>query len=177
MAGFIAMREKRKESRSAQDHVTIAYRMNINLKDTIMITNFEEYTKELTENERDFILPVLVKVLRARTTKERVITNKQIVENLEEKLNLITSEPRVRKMINVIRMTGLVIGLIATGKGYYCTKSEEALKVYIESLEQRISSMESLKEQMHYHLRMLKNGQETSEVKSEQGNLGFVECP
>jgi len=140
-----------------------------------MITNFEEYTKELSENERDFILPILVKVLRARTSPDQVITNKEMVEKLWDIKKLKTSEPRVRKIINVIRMTGMAIGLIATGRGYYCTQSETELLNYIESLEQRIASIEVVKDQMHYHLRMMRNKQQTNDVNSN--NNGFVECP
>lgn len=139
-----------------------------------MITNFEEYTKELTENERDFIMPILVKVLRARR-KDNQITNGEMVSKLWEKFNLKTSEPRIRKIISVIRNTGLVVGLIGTAKGYYSTNNKQEILDYIETMEQRKESISMVIDQMHYHLRMLNNNQQTNEVKSSEN--GFIECP
>ena len=132
-----------------------------------MINNFEDYTHELTENERDFILPVLVKVLRARTSKESIITNPEMVDKLDSKLGLKTSEPRIRKIISVIRKTGLIVGLIGTSRGYYTTNNPTEIQKHIDSLHQRRNSIDQLIDQMDYHLRMVNNNQVTNEVKSE----------
>jgi hypothetical protein len=137
-----------------------------------MITNFEEYTKELTENERDFILPILVKVIRART-KDNPISNPVIVKNLQDKFNIKTSEPRIRKIIACIRTTGLIVRLVGTSKGYHSTNDRQEILDYIETMEQRKSAISLVIDQMHYHLRMLNNNQQTNEVSSN----GFIECP
>lgn len=115
-----------------------------------MIINFEEITKELNQYEHDVIVPILIKVLKVRIGKARAITNKEIIKQLKEKLNIKTSGPRIRKMIHFIRITGVVTRLIATSKGYYVSNSKDEMTKYINSLHQRISSIDQIIHQLEY---------------------------
>lgn len=114
-----------------------------------MITNFEEITKELNQHEHDVIVPILIKVLRQRVGKDRAITNRTIVSELK-KMNIKTSSPRIRKMIHFIRITGTVTRLIATSKGYFVPRTKAQLEKYIESLHQRVNSINEIIKQLEF---------------------------
>ncbi len=99
-----------------------------------MINGFDEQTEPLTEYEETQILPQIVRGLRQKIGKAMSVTNKSIVEGMKRNLGLKITEPRVRKIINHIRIHDLVPCLIATSQGYYVAESEQELKDYEESL-------------------------------------------
>lgn len=99
-----------------------------------MIQGFDEQTEPLTEYEETQILPQIVRGLRQKIGKAMSVTNKSIVEGMKRNLGLKITEPRVRKIINHIRIHDLVPCLIATSQGYYVAESEQELKDYEESL-------------------------------------------
>lgn len=109
-----------------------------------MIKNFEEETKPLTEYEETILLPVFVSALSKRKGKDAAITNAQIVRSLQERKYKI-SDTRTRKIINHIRINGLVDGIIATSDGYYVATSEQELLDYEESLEGRESAIRAVR--------------------------------
>lgn len=117
-----------------------------------MITNFEELTEELTEQELNRIVPALIRGLRTKIGKENTITNKQMKEGLEEICNIKTTEPRIRKMIQYIRISGSIERLIATSKGYYISNDVQELKDYLESLMQRADSIMLTAKQIQFQL-------------------------
>ena len=49
--------------------------------------------------------------------------------------------PRIRKIINYLRIQGYVPGLCATGSGYYIAANKEEYIEYIASFSKRVSSM------------------------------------
>lgn len=118
-----------------------------------MINGFEEYTKELNDKEKNEILPILIKVLKARVGKNIAITNKEIVKKLKEVSGIKTTEPRIRKIINAIRMTGAVERLIATSRGYYVSNDPNEIETYIESLIQRAESIQAIANQLNFQLK------------------------
>ena len=86
----------------------------------IMITNFEEFTSELTEDELKLINP-LISGLKSKT-KENPIKADAIVIGMnnfakEKGLPKIT-DARLRKIVNYIRSNG-VLPKITTSKRYY----------------------------------------------------------
>lgn len=115
-----------------------------------MITNFEEITKELNQYEHDVIVPILIKVLSVRKGKARAITNGKIIIGLKQKFNIKTSGPRIRKMIHFIRITGVVTRLIATSKGYHRAERKTEMTDYINSLHQRVDSINQIISQLEY---------------------------
>lgn len=119
-----------------------------------MLKNFEFETQPLTDYEAKTLLPVFVWCLNCKVGKAKAITNSQIVAGMK-KNGYKVSDARVRKIINHIRLNGLVTGLIATSEGYYIATSETELAEYVESLLGRItaisavySSMKKQKQQM-----------------------------
>ena len=102
-----------------------------------MITNFEYITKDLTEQEKSLV-NILIKGF-SNHKKENPIKEPEIVNKLEEKGIKITGA-RLRKLCNLIRVTGM-IPLIATSKGYYVSYDQIEIKKQIKSLEERAASI------------------------------------
>ena len=110
-----------------------------------MINGFEEQTEPLTEYEEQQLLPQIIRGLSLKVGKENAVTNGAIVRGMKANLNLRTTEPRVRKIINHIRTNDLVPCLIATSQGYYIAESEQELKDYEESLLGREEAIRSVR--------------------------------
>jgi len=108
-----------------------------------MIEGFETETAELTDYEKDTLLPLLVKGLNSKIGVENAITNGQIVRSMTEKGYKITSV-RVRKIINYIRIKHLVYNLLSSSKGYYRSNDPEEIKKYVKSLMQRSTAIEEV---------------------------------
>jgi hypothetical protein len=107
-----------------------------------MITNFEEITKELTEDEKKLV-PVIIKGLSTKT-KDNPIKGADIVSAINENKDRygikLFSEPRLRKIINFIRSEG-ILPVMGTSNGYYCTMDRAELESQIESLTQRAEAI------------------------------------
>jgi len=104
-----------------------------------MITNFEKLTFELTENEMK-IVPLLIRGFKNYTEKNPIkepdIVKRFNDRNSEVKLTGV----RLRKIVNYIRVNGL-LPLIATSKGYYVSYNKEIILSQIKSLNQRAISI------------------------------------
>lgn len=120
-----------------------------------MINNFEKYTHELTDMEIKIIVPAIIRGLENKIGKKKAITNKQMIQGLKNISNIITTAPRIRKMIHHIRITGLIERLIATSKGYYISNNPEELILYIESLIQRSESINLIAKQLDYQTKLM----------------------
>ncbi len=101
-----------------------------------MINNFDKYTESLTDFERDKVLPLLIAGLRTKVGKDAAVSNRYMVSKLKER-GVKVSGARIRKLINYIRIRGLIPRLVASSKGYYVSESKEEIRTYIESLRQR----------------------------------------
>ena len=106
-----------------------------------MLNNFEDITHELTLEEKNTILPIIVNGLNLCIGKSKAYTNKQIVDAVNGKYNIKLNGPRLRKLIQYIRINDLVPLLVATSKGYYVSEDKEEIRDYIHSLEQRLHSI------------------------------------
>lgn len=87
-----------------------------------MIKGFENETKPLTNYEQDILLPVVVKGLKGKIGVANAVSNSHICKSLSAAGYDVT-EVRIRKIINHIRVNGLVFFLIASGKGYYIAEN------------------------------------------------------
>lgn len=108
-----------------------------------MLTNFEDITQELSEDELS-IVPVLILGFQNRT-KENPIKAPDVVIKVNEYLRannykIKLTEPRLRKIVNHIR-TNALLSLIATSNGYYVSNDRQEILNQIESLEQRANSI------------------------------------
>ena len=98
--------------------------------------NFEEITHEITDEEKQ-IAEDLCQILKKKTGKNNALTNKDLRLHLEVSFNKHVTGPRLRKVIQFIRLNGLLNGLIATSSGYWITEDPEELNSWIESMKER----------------------------------------
>jgi len=117
-----------------------------------MITSFEDQTHELTQYEKEVLLPLMIAGFNTKVGVEKCITNPEICRALKEKGYEI-SEPRVRKLVFYIRHNNLVPKLIASSKGYWIATDKTEISTWINSLEGRISA---LQETLEYAQKMIK---------------------
>jgi hypothetical protein len=107
-----------------------------------MITNFEDFTEDLTPDEKALLKP-LTKGLETKT-KDNPIKAPEIIKAMNtfaKSKGLTTlSEPRLRKLINHIRVNG-IMPVIATSKGYYVSYDKQEILDQITSLTQRANSI------------------------------------
>lgn len=121
-----------------------------------MIKGFNSETAPLTEQEEKEILPIVLQGLKKKIGKANAVTNRTIVQ----RLNIAghqTSEPRIRKIINHIRMTDLLPGLIATSGGYFIATSEAELLDYEQSLLGREDAIKQVRLAIARQRRILYN--------------------
>ena len=108
-----------------------------------MIEGFEKQTKELTDYERNILLPIMCRCFKNHRGKENAITNSLICEKMTAK-GYDVSEVRVRKIINQIRTYHLVPRLMATNQGYYITDDLAELNTYLQSLIGRRNAIQEV---------------------------------
>ena len=109
-----------------------------------MITNFEEVTNELTNEEMELI-PMAIHGFR-QYKKNNPIKAELIVKRMNEYLEskgikTRLTQPRLRKMVNYIRTNGL-IPLIATSQGYFTSDNPTDIMDQIKSLTERANSIQ-----------------------------------
>lgn len=120
-----------------------------------MLNGFENETAPLTDYERNALLPVIICGLQSKFGKESAVKNGYIVKALRAQGYELT-EARVRKIINHIRVNGLVIGLIATSEGYYIAKTRKELSDYVNSLRGREEAIRVVRISMERQMEMFK---------------------
>lgn len=116
-----------------------------------MLQGFQQQTEPLTDYERDTLLPVIVRGLANKFGEARAITNTAITKAMRGAGYQLT-EARLRKIINHIRITGMIRWLIATSKGYYIATSVDEMRQYIESLRGREDAIRAVRESMERQL-------------------------
>lgn len=116
-----------------------------------MIQGFDTQTEPLNEYERDTLLPVICRGLMTKVGEKMAITNTAITKAMKGAGYQLT-EARLRKIINHIRINGLVKWLIATSKGYYIATSPEEVRQYIGSLQGREQAIRAVRLSMEQQL-------------------------
>ena len=104
-----------------------------------MIQGFSEQTKPLTDYEDKVILPLIVQGLHGKVGKYKACK---------------IDSPRIRKIINHIRLSGMVIGLIATSEGYYIAETRKELEDYLRSLEGREGAIHAVRKSLEKQLQL-----------------------
>lgn len=117
-----------------------------------MINGFEKQTQELTEYESDILLPLVVKQLKLKLGEKQSVTNAHVCRAFKNHGYKMTA-PRFRKIINHIRINGLINHLVSSSKGYFVATSESEIERYIESLDQRINSITTVRDSLFHQLK------------------------
>jgi hypothetical protein len=120
-----------------------------------MIKNFENITADLNFEEKKLV-PIIVKRFQNLRGKENIVTNQEIIDGIYKHYNVKLSQPRVRKIIQYIRLNNLLAGLIATQSGYYYTTRESEIREWIETMKQREAAIRASYQIAEEHLRMLR---------------------
>ncbi len=118
-----------------------------------MIDGFEDITYELTNHEKDILVPVMVRGLSQMVGKAHAFTNKQCCDKLT-KLGYEINDARFRKLIHYIRVHNLVPGIIGTSKGYYKAEDKAELEIYLCSLRERKRSIEEIIKALEFDVTM-----------------------
>lgn len=110
-----------------------------------MILGFEKYTSDLSESD----LEIARQWARAFNRQpNQVFSNSTIRMLYKQRTGNNIDGPRVRKIINYIRLAGLSTNLIATSKGYKISTDAEEVRQYIKSLTDRIDSISAVRQVM-----------------------------
>lgn len=122
-----------------------------------MITNFDEETAPLTDEEKRLVEPIC-KGLLNHVGKCNAITNGAICKAINEKMpedlreaGFKLTDARLRKIINHIRNNDLVGCLCAGAVGYYVGDIAET-QIYITSLEDRVREIATIKNALRRQL-------------------------
>lgn len=121
------------------------------------IQGFEEQTHELNEYELTIVVPAMVKSFHNHIGEENSITSSKAIKAMKDK-NYKIEGPRFRKCVNYIRVNGLVPLLLASSKGYYIATSKSSAERFIESLDQRINAITTVRDSLQYQLKQKLNG-------------------
>ena len=107
------------------------------------LTLFTNITEELTELEKNQLVPDLLRLL-APTSDEAAMKSKWLVEMFKA-MGYQVSDVRIRKMVNYIRVTNAARPkvLIGSSQGYFLTSNLKVVDEQIQSLEGRIDSMKA----------------------------------
>lgn len=108
-----------------------------------MIHGFEDITAVLSKDELELV-PLFVHGFQWRIGAVNAITSPEIITNLWSKKAIRVTGARVRKIVNYIRMKGLVANLIATSEGYYVENDPVKLKEYVGSLKARAKAINAV---------------------------------
>lgn len=119
-----------------------------NNKKSKMITNFVKETEELTTEEKELALYIAI-YLKARR-KQNPVTSNEIIIGVKRMKGITLSGARLRKVVRWIRLSGEIVHLMATSKGYYVCTDKEEWDTYIQSLEERWESIKYLADAMQW---------------------------
>lgn len=112
-----------------------------------MINGFKEQTHHLTENELEYV-PFVIEILKTARGKESTLNSAYILFILETQYNVDLSAPRLRKIVNHIRVNFLIKNLLANSKGYWISNDYNEIMDYQESLDQRIAAIQAVRDSL-----------------------------
>lgn len=109
-----------------------------------MLKGFEIQTEPLNEYEKNTLMPIVARGLAFKVGKENAVTSKHICECLTAKGYEI-DDVRLRKIVNYIRVKGVVKCVLACGRGYYVAKNRKQAQEYTDSLKCREDSIHAVR--------------------------------
>lgn len=119
-----------------------------------MIQGFQQQTQPLSQYEQEILVPIVARGLQTKVGKANSITNKEICSALKEKGYKVDT-PRLRKIINHIRVSGLVRCVVATSDGYYIATTRGEVEDYLKSLENREGAIHAVRMSLESQMKFL----------------------
>ncbi len=109
-----------------------------------MIHGFEDYTRGLNEYEREKLLPAVIAGMRTKIGANNAISSREAIQKMKD-VGYKIDGARFRKILHVIRVSGMVKGIVGTAKGYYIANNDQEWSSYMKSIIDRTNHMLSLK--------------------------------
>lgn len=127
--------------------------------------------KELTDEERYKLLPLLIRYFQERTDDEKHITCEKLVDLFSRNKDRIgikcaINSQRIMKMTNYIRSQQL-LPLMSGPTGYYITQDEVIIQEVINSLKQRIESQNAAITGLENFLRDIRLEREINRIEKD----------
>lgn len=124
-----------------------------------MLKGFEEITSELYPSEKAVLLPMLMAKLVTHKGQGNAITNPELIQYCATR-GVKANPGRVRKVIEHIRQSNLLEGLIANKRGYFMCETPAEFKEWLETMEQRRNALDAtIQNGMRVYSRMMRTGQ------------------
>ena len=113
--------------------------------------NVEWVTEDLSSRERHVMVGYIIHELRSRVGRKHAIRAAGLAKILRNDHEEHTTTPRVRKMVNYIRLQGLLPDVIEGVTGYYIAMDGAELKRYVASLNNHADSIRAVTRSMTKH--------------------------
>ena len=110
-----------------------------------MITGFDQYTAELDHYELTQLLPAMVNSMRKHHGENSAISSTEAIKLMRLAKYKITA-PRFRKIMHVIRVSGMVSGICGSSRGYFIASNMEEWVKYLTSINERLRHIQSLRD-------------------------------
>jgi hypothetical protein len=109
-----------------------------------MIEGFSIQTAKLSPKELE-LLPIFIDRLSRRIGKSNAVTSQQMIEGLQRIYKITITGARIRKIINHLRIKGILPRLMASSDGYYISNDKSELQKYIQSLKGREEAIKAVR--------------------------------
>lgn len=113
-----------------------------------MIAGFDSITSQLDEYEKSTVLPRIVSGLSLLRQSGKTLSSTRIIERLYKE-GITLSGPRLRKIINHIRINHLIRGIVADDKGYWVANKPEQILEYLDGLDSRIEAITAMRNALY----------------------------
>jgi len=133
-----------------------------------MLNGHENSTFELNDQEQELV-PIFVRRFKNQPGKNNSVTNKEMISGLA-KIGIKITEPRIRKVIQYIRLNRLLPGLVATSNGYFLTTNIKEFEDWIESMKQRENIIRQSREIGEQDLEQMKQYYFQQEKEKKESN-------
>lgn len=119
-----------------------------------MLEGFEIETADLNEYELHTLMPIVAKGLAGHVGKSNEVTSTHIC-NCLTKAGYKINGARLRKVVNYIRIKGIVKCLIATSQGYYVATNKAEVEKFTGSLRGRGDAIYAVAKAMDLQAEMM----------------------
>lgn len=110
-----------------------------------MISGFSEYTAELNDYENSTLLPAIYHGMITKLGREQAISSTEVIKAMKHHGYKITA-PRFRKIMHIIRVSGMIPGILGTSSGYFIARTNDEYLDYLVSINQRLDHIKSLRD-------------------------------